>query len=698
MSEVSMAAAEGRKSPPASAGNMSAVDRAVSQPVTLPNATGLHARPAAVLAAAAKRFRAEVRLVRGEADANAKSVVAIVGLGAAYGDSLSFRASGEDAATAVRELADLLASGCGETPHTAAPAPVAAAPLAARALADNEYAGVSASPGLAIGRIFQFRRRGIEVVETGGSQDAELAIFERALEDAWQQIALLKRDAKDGARQEILSAHMELLSDPDLIAGAEKLVGEGKSAGFAWRAAYSAYADRLRGLNNALLRERADDITDVGRRVLALIVGVEQEGISTPPGSILIAEDLTPSDTVSLDRDKVVGFCTVGGGATSHVAILARSLGLPAVCGIDAKALALADGTQAVLDGLRGTLRHNPSVVDMLMTRQRMAEASLRREHERGLAHQPARTLDGHRIEVAANIRNAQDAREAVAAGCDGVGLLRSEFLFEGRETAPSEAEQAAEYCAVAEALGRERPLVVRTLDVGGDKPLAYMPLPREDNPFLGLRGIRVSLAQPDFFRAQLRAIGRAASLTKLHIMFPMVATIEELRIARRIAAEELPNVAAIKLGVMIEVPSAALMAEHLAREADFFSIGTNDLTQYVLAMDRGHPQLARQADSLHPSVLRMIELTVRGAHRHGRWVGVCGGMASDPLAVPALIGLGIDELSVSVPAIAQVKAAVARLSRKDCEVLVRELLDLDTAQAVRDHLLPFAEEGPTRT
>ena len=224
------------------------------------------------------------------------------------------------------------------------------------------------------------------------------------------------------------------------------------------------------------------------------------------------------------------------------------------------------------------------------------------------------------------------------------------------------------------------------------------MPLPREDNPFLGLRGIRVSLAQPDFFRAQLRAIGRAASLTKLHIMFPMVATIEELRIARRIAAEELPNVAAIKLGVMIEVPSAALMAEHLAREADFFSIGTNDLTQYVLAMDRGHPQLARQADSLHPAVLRMIELTVRGAHRHGRWVGVCGGMASDPLAVPALIGLGVDELSVSVPAIGEVKAAVGRLSRKDCEVLVRELLDLDTAQAVRDHLLPFAEEGPTRT
>lgn len=668
----------------------------LSDPVILPNTSGLHARPASALASLAKRFQADIRILRADTEANAKSIVGIIGLGAEHGDALRVKASGGDAEQAVRALAALLAAGCNETDEDASPAVTVAAAQPVTAAA-NEIAGVPASPGLAIGRVFQFRRSAISVVEAGQGVEHEQARLYAALEAAWAQLEASKAGHADKARLQILAAHQELLTDPALVDGANEQVRAGKSAGFAWQQSYRHYAASLAALANPLLRERSHDVEDVGRRVLAVLAGVSQEAIPVPPDAILVAEDLSPSDTTSLDRSRVRGFCTATGGATSHVAILARALNLPAICGIDAAALAVADDTTVILDGVRGVLALNPDAARLAATRERIAQAAERRAVEQGSAHAPALTRDGHRIEVVANIRNAADARDAVAGGGDGVGLLRSEFLFENRETAPSESEQADEYCAVARALGQERVMVVRTLDVGGDKPLPYMPLPKEDNPFLGLRGVRVSLADPAFFRTQLRAIAQAAPLANLHVMFPMVASIEEFRAARRILREVFPADARVKVGVMIEVPSAALMAEQLAREADFFSIGTNDLTQYTLAMDRGHPRLARQADALHPAVLKMIEMTVAGAHRYGRWVGVCGGMASDPLAVPALVGLGVDELSVSVPAIAQVKAVVSRLSRAECAALAQELLLLGTADEVRARLLPFAEEGAAK-
>jgi phosphocarrier protein FPr/phosphocarrier protein len=683
-------------SPSLAGGREAATGRVVlSDPVILPNPSGLHARPASALASLAKRFQSDIRLLRADSEANAKSIVGIIGLGAEHGDALRVKASGGDADQAVRALAALLAAGCNETDEEASPATVAAPqPVTAAA---NEIAGVPASPGLAIGRIFQFRRGTINVAEAGQGVEHEQARLYAALEAAWAQLEASKAGHADKARVQILAAHQELLTDPALIDGANEQVRAGKSAGFAWQQSYRHYAASLAALTNPLLRERSHDVEDVGRRVLAVLAGVSQEPIAVPPEAILVAEDLSPSDTTSLDRSRVRGFCTATGGATSHVAILARALNLPAICGIEAAALSLADDTVVILDGARGVLERNPDTARLAAARERIALAAERRAVEQGSAHAPALTQDGHRIEVVANIRNAADARDAVAGGGDGVGLLRSEFLFENRETAPSESEQADEYCAVARALGPERVLVVRTLDVGGDKPLPYMPLPKEDNPFLGLRGVRVSLADPAFFRTQLRAIAQAAPLSNLHVMFPMVASIEEFQAARRMLREVFPAGARVKVGVMIEVPSAALMAEQLAREADFFSIGTNDLTQYTLAMDRGHPRLARQADALHPAVLKMIEMTVAGAHRYGRWVGVCGGMASDPLAVPALVGLGVDELSVSVPAIAQVKAVVSRLSRAECAALAQELLLLGTADEVRARLLPFAEEGAAK-
>lgn len=683
------------------AGEKPAANEVTGDEISLPNPSGLHARPAAMLATEARKFKSDVRMLRGADDANAKSVVAIMGLATQHGDAIRIKASGIDADAAVRAISAMLAAGCGETPGEAPESPIAVPAVRATPGADNELAGVSASPGLAVGRVVQYRPEKIEVAASGEDPALERSKLHAALREAHEQIEALESALADPSKVKILDAHRALLDDPDLVDLALQGIEQNKSAGFAWRAAFTEYAGRLEKLEgdkNALLRERGNDIRDVGRRVLALLAGVKPAPIVVLPGSILIAVELTPSDTASLDRSTVLGFCTTSGGSTSHVAILARALGIPAICGIDEVALTLEDGALVVLDGSQGLLYRDPSAAEIAQANERIARQAGKREQEKAESAAPAITTDGHHIDVVANVRNAQEALEGVANGAEGVGLLRSEFLFDNRDKAPDEEEQAVAYVAVAEALGRERPLVVRTLDIGGDKPLPYMPLPAENNPFLGLRGVRVSLDQPEMFRTQLRAILRAARLTRLHIMFPMIATLEELREAKAILAAILAEEHAatgftnVQVGVMIEVPSAAIMAEQFAREADFFSIGTNDLTQYTLAMDRSHPKLAKKADGLNPAVLKLIALTCEGARKHGKWVGVCGGMASDALAVPVLIGLGVDELSVSVPAIPAIKALVRRLSFAECELLAQEVVQMGTATEVRERLAAFAD------
>ena len=669
---------------------------AVSADIRLPNRQGLHARPAAVVAAAAKAFRADIRLLRGADAANAKSVTSILLLATNPNDAIRVSATGPDAAAAVSALAELLACGSGESQasgESAVPAAAAAPAIPAAPTDPRKLAGVSASPGVALGKVAQVRRTAISVEEQGAGLERERAHLDAALTRARQQISA-QQAANSGAASRILDAHLELLADPELIDLAVAGLAGGRSAGFAWREAYSRYAARLEALSSALLRERAGDVRDVGGRVLGLLAGVTTAPLEFAPGSILIADELTPSETASLDAGRVLGLCTTGGGPTSHAAILARALGLPAVCGVDRAALELEDGTAVLLDGTGGTLLKDPDETEVAAARAVMGRLAAQRHSERAAASEPAATTDGHRIEIAANIGTAEEAVAAVAHGAEAVGLLRSELLFLDRDTAPDEREQAEVYRAVAAALGRGRRLVIRTLDVGGDKPLAYLPLPAEQNPFLGLRGIRVSLERPDLLRSQLRAILAAAALSDVHVMFPMIATLDELRAARRILAEERAGGASVRVGVMIEVPSAALTAEHLAREVDFFSIGTNDLTQYTLAMDRGHPRLAPLADALHPAVLQLISLTVEAAHRHGKWVGVCGGMAAEPLAVPVLLGIGVDELSVPVPAIAAVKALVRRLSLRHCRELAREVAGLSTAGEVRARLAQFGREA----
>ncbi|SDH33719.1 phosphocarrier protein FPr [Pseudomonas flavescens] len=662
-----------------------------SQPISLPNANGLHARPAAVFAQAAKGFQADIRLHRQQDSANGKSLVAIMAMQPALGDMLTISATGEDAAAAIETLSQLLADGCGEP---VAPVAVSAPAIepAAKTSAMSLH-GVCASAGSALGQVVQVVERKLDIAESASDPRAELRTLDRALAEALAALQKLRDEAASEAQEEIFKAHQELLEDPSLLEQARLLISQGKSAAFAWNSVTEATAELFKASGNRFLAERALDLADVGQRVLKLILDVHDSAWVLPEQAILVAEQLTPSQTAALDTRKVVGFATVGGGATSHVAILARALGLPAVCGLPHEVLALADGTRVLLDADKGELHLDPDPVSIEQLQAEREQRTLRHQRDLEQASLAATTRDGHRFEVTANIASLAEAEQALELGGEGVGLLRSEFLYLERGSAPSQAEQAATYSAIARALGPERNLVVRTLDVGGDKPLAYVPMQAEANPFLGMRGIRLCLERPQLLHEQLRAILASSGLARLHIMLPMVSQLSELHLARQILEEEASSIGLTtlpKLGIMIEVPSAALMADVFAPEVDFFSIGTNDLTQYTLAMDRDHPRLASQADSFHPSVLRLIATTVKAAHAHGKWVGVCGAMASETLAVPLLLGLGVDELSASVPLIPAIKAAIRDVELRDCEAIARQALTLQSAAQVREALLSW--------
>lgn len=652
--------------------------------LTLP--TGLHARPAALVAAQAKKYQSNIEIKKGSKTGNAKSVVSLLTLEIGQGDAVKFVANGADAKVAVTEMAQFLKNLKEQPPEPLQP------PTAASVAKNdpNVIGGVSASPGIAIGRVHRLKTENFQVVERSTkSPQQEMASLSSAIQKAnveLDELLLKIKEKTDASKAAIFTAHLELLEDPALLDQAHQTIQSGKTAAFAWNKAISMHADRLSNLNNELMANRANDLRDVGNRVLRLLVGSSETSVKPLENeSILVAENLTPSDTVQLDREKVLGFCTTTGGATSHVAILARSLGIPAVAGIDRRALEIADGTEVVLDGDLGEIRLNPNWIEKEKILDHQREVLNRRKNAMAQTMERAVTVDGKVIEVAANIGGLEDAKKAVELGCDGVGLLRSEFLFLERATAPSEEEQYRVYQDIANALGK-RPLIIRTLDVGGDKPLQYLPIEPEENPFLGIRGIRVGFLKPEILREQLRAILRVKSKGKMHVMFPMIASIHELRQAKAILEEERKKLGAapIQVGIMIEVPSAALMADTFAPECDFFSIGTNDLTQYTLAMDRGHKDLAKQVDGLDPSVLKLIEMTVKAAHAHGKWVGVCGGLASDAKAVPILLGLGVDELSVSIPVIPLVKSQVRETKLEIARVFAKRALEASSAKDVR--------------
>jgi phosphoenolpyruvate-protein phosphotransferase len=659
----------------------------VTREVVVPLQHGIHARPAARIAEVARKFASDVALVAVNRRASAKSPVGVMSLAVRHGDRIGVVASGPDAEFAAAAVVELIEGGMGESaalPPTAAPPAV----VEARAVAPAEpglLRGVMAAPGMAIGQAVRFVSSDIAVVEAGAGAGHERA----ALEDALVQVrARIETAASKGdtARKAILGAHLAFLEDPELTASAHRLIGEGKSAGFAWRRAVGGYVEALRGLGDRRLAERVDDLIDLERQVLRALSGEEDEARVLPPGAILLADELLPSQLMGVEAGQVAGFCTAKGGPTSHVAILAAAMGIPALVAAGPGVLDVTEGASLILDAEAGTLRVGPDAAQLAAAQTAIAARHERKAAAKAAAHQESRTADGTRIEVFGNVGSLNDALAAAANGAEGSGLLRTEFLFLERETPPDEDEQARQYQAIASALDG-RPLIIRTLDVGGDKAAPYLPIPTEENPALGLRGVRVSLWRPHLLKAQLRAILRVKPLGQCRIMVPMIASLDELRAVRAVLEEakrELGVTERVELGVMIETPAAAVTADLLAAEADFLSVGTNDLTQYVLAMDRGNPELAARIDALHPAVLRMIAQTCTGAARHHRWVGVCGGLASDLVAVPVLVGLGVTELSATAASVPEVKALVRTLNVPDCQALARQALELTSPEAVR--------------
>jgi phosphoenolpyruvate-protein phosphotransferase len=669
---------------------------------------GIHARPAAVLAASLKDFAADVRVLARGHEANARSTVALMTLGAQHGDEVEIRASGPDAALALNTLAAALGASAATAPGTrggraaraatAAPVPSAAAspdvePDARAAPPGRGEAlpGVIASRGLAVGRAVQLRPPEIQVTEVGAGVAEESTALDRAR--AAVRARLERRagasaeGAGAGAAAEIAAAHLELIDDPELLGAARLELARGRSAAFAWRLAVRAAAAKLRGLIDPRLRERVDDLLDLETQVLLSLSGSGAAApLELPEQSIVIARELLPSQLVALDATRVAGLAMAAGGATSHVAIIAAAMGMPALVALGPRALTLADGTQLLLDAEHGLLEIEPPVARLDAARATLASRRARLAAERAAAQRDCHLADGTRIEVFANVGSLAEAEAAVRNGAEGCGLLRTEFLFLDRQLPPDEAEQTAEYQKIAAALAG-RPLTIRTLDAGGDKPIAYLMQPAEENPALGLRGVRTSLAHPQLLREQLRAILAVHPAEQCRILLPMITDTAEVAAVRAVLDEicaERRIERTVELGVMIETPASALLADQLAAVADFLSVGTNDLTQYTLAMDRGNAQLAARLDALHPAVLRLIERAAAGAATHGRMVAVCGGLASDPLAAPILVGLGVTELSAVGAVIPRLKTCLSRWTRAQCRTLAQEALTQRDSAAVR--------------
>lgn len=563
-------------------------------------------------------------------------------------------------------------------------------------MSKGRFKGICGAPGVAMGRAFIYRLSELNtVVRSAGSPEAELNRYRAAVERAEAELdQLLARADKEGA--EILTAHRLMLGDPDLYAMVEGAIAEGHGAEEALEGAVDQFAAMLEAVEDEYLRERAADVRDVGRRLMAALTGAKI-GLTLTYPCVVVARDLAPTDTIGVDRRYLLGIVTEQGGPTSHTCIVARSWGIPAVVAAAGILEAATDGATVALDGTAGEVIFAPSPAEASAFEDRVRAAAEQALRDRAEAGEPAVTPDGHRIELAGNAGSPADVVAAVERGAEGIGLLRSEFLFMGRDAAPSEDEQYRAYSEALKAAHGHR-VIIRTLDVGGDKDIPYLALPKEENPFLGVRALRLCVRRPALFQSQLRALLRAGVHGKLAIMFPMVAGLEDLRQARAalaeaeasLAAEGVAYASSYEMGIMIEIPSAALVAGHLAREADFFSIGTNDLTQYTLAMDRGNPELTGSYQPHHPAVLRLIDLIVQAAHGAGKWVGVCGEMAGQPAGALLLLGLGIDELSMAGPSVPAIRRLVRATALAEAKAVAGRALACGTPAEVLHLVAPL--------
>ena len=655
--------------------------------VKIVGSAGMHARPATMFVEIASQFQSDVRVQYGTKIANGKSMAALLKLGTPCGEAIRIIASGPDAEAALKALKEGVDSGLGDVEEVKEA--ITEADKWIPVSGGHALSGVSASPGIAIGHLYHFQTTHIVVEDTPKDAASEELALKHAIAAANEQISeIYEQVKKQSGKGEaaIFRAHLALLNDAEIFLEVCTQIDAGHSAAWSWQQAIERRAVELKQIENERLAERAADLHDIGQRVLRLLAGSEQSAPRLPDEPvILVADDLTPSDTAQLDPKRILGLCTASGGPTAHTAIIARSLDIPCAVGAGASVLELKSGILCILDGSAGKLYIEPSAEDIESAKGFQVDLENRRNEEYSTRYEPAVLVDGHRVEVVGNIGKAAEAAAAVESGAEGIGLMRTEFLFLDRETPPSEDEQFEAYSQMTRALNG-LPLILRTLDIGGDKIASYISLPKEENPFLGVRGIRLCLRQPGIFLPQLRAIYRASTTGPIKIMFPMISILEDLVSAKELAEQvrqEL-GVPPVEIGIMVEVPSTVLMAPEFAKEVDFFSVGTNDLTQYTLAMDRMHAALAKNVDGLHPAVLRMIDMTVRAAKAAGKWVGVCGGVAGDPIGAVILTGLGVSELSMSLPSIAAVKATLRKIKLTEAENLARRALACSTAYEVR--------------
>ncbi|MCD6256436.1 phosphoenolpyruvate--protein phosphotransferase [Candidatus Aerophobetes bacterium] len=562
--------------------------------------------------------------------------------------------------------------------------------------------GVAASPGIAIGKAYILEKENLCILEYKIKQEEverEIKRFKKAVEESKKQVLEIKdKVSKEIGKQEayIFQSYLNILEDPLLIDGTiEKIKNSRLNAEAALRATYKSFPEKFKAIQSEFIKERFRDVEDVAQRILQNLLEQPTMSLSHLEEKIIIvAYDLAPSDTVSIDKDKVLGFATDVGGRTSHTAIMARALEIPAVVGLRDITKKVKPGSTIIVDGNSGKVIINPTPRQIERYKDKKRKFLIYKKSLENLKSLPPKTIDGREIELAANIAGPEEVDLAMRDGAEGVGLYRTEYLYMNRSSLPSEEEQLEAYRAVVEKVAPYS-VIIRTLDLGGDKFLSHFPVPREINPFMGCRAIRLSLELVEVFKTQLRAILRAAMYGKVKVMYPMISALEEVRKANRILSEvkeELKREGlsfsdSVDIGVMIEVPSAAVMADILAREVDFFSLGTNDLIQYTLAVDRVNEKVAHLYQPLHPTILRLIDNVVKAAHREGIWVGACGEMASDPLGVSVLLGLGVDELSVAPTSILEIKKVIRELNWEETQKIVSHLLNLGTSKQVKRYL-----------
>ncbi len=560
----------------------------------------------------------------------------------------------------------------------------------------KQFNGIGASEGVGIGKVYIKPKLDTTKVYTVESTEKELEKFKTAHDEAKRGIAQLAERAHEQMGKEqaaIFEAHMLMIQDPELIGGVEGHIKTGTGAVVAVESVVDLYVQMFEAMPDPYLRERAIDISDIGRRIVAHLRQEQLFDPTTLEGAILVASDLTPSDTALLNNKLVSAIITELGGATSHSAIIAKTLGIPAVMGIKQATALFTNNVEAIVDGVSGLVLENPDMeTKQMYLKKQAAQADYRKTLEIYL-NQHTVTVDGKKIEVSANIAKPAEAKTAVDCGAEGIGLFRSEFIFMDRQTSPSEEEQYVAYRQVLETMG-DRPVIIRTMDIGGDKQVPYLGLEKEENPFLGYRAVRYCLDHPEFFKTQLRALLRAGVYGRLRIMVPMIATIKEVRRVKQLLEEAKSELSTsntaftedYELGIMIEIPSAALQSHALAKEVDFFSIGTNDLTQYTLAVDRMNASLSDLYNPMDPSVLRLVDMTIKNGHAAGIWVGMCGNASGNPKMIPILLGMGLDEFSVSPVSVTEVRKSIMGLSTEALKALADAAImaaDLEAVEAL---------------